>query len=143
MVVADDLFKKDDINRQLMLGCSEMENPVALQLGGSDPEILGRATYEALRHTRFDEINLNCGCPSPVVTASAKQFGARLMHNPELVRQCVSAMGRAAAGVPVTVKCRLGTDGNIVYHHTPHQKVKTADMQQWIHGFFHKIPHLY
>jgi tRNA-dihydrouridine synthase A len=110
MVVADDLFKKGDLHRRLILGCSDVEHPVALQLGGSDPEILALATTEALRHAPYDEINLNCGCPSPVVTASAKQFGARLMHNPELVRRCVSAMGRAAAGVPVTVKCRLGTD---------------------------------
>lgn len=115
MVVADDLFKKGEVHRQLLLGCSEIEHPVALQLGGSDPDILARATSEALRHTSFDEINLNCGCPSPVVTACAKQFGARLMHNPELVRQCVAAMSRAAAGVPVTVKCRLGTDERCGY----------------------------
>jgi len=61
-------------------------------------------------HHPWHSINLNCGCPSSRVTDCARQFGASLMHDAELVRDCVRAMGVAAGAVPVTVKCRLGTD---------------------------------
>eukprot|EP00933_Yihiella_yeosuensis_P058140 TRINITY_DN5839_c0_g1_i2.p1 TRINITY_DN5839_c0_g1~~TRINITY_DN5839_c0_g1_i2.p1 ORF type:complete len:444 (-),score=59.98 TRINITY_DN5839_c0_g1_i2:109-1440(-) len=87
------------------------EHPVVLQLGGSDPTLLA----EAVRISNswgFDEINLNCGCPSPK-TASIRNesgFGAQLMSDPELVRDCTEAMAAAAApGVAVSVKCRIGT----------------------------------
>jgi tRNA-dihydrouridine synthase len=85
----------------------EVEHPVVFQLGGSNPSSLAQAAkYVASRG--FDEINLNCGCPSPRVSGKGK-FGAALMFTPELVRDCVSAI-RSAAGIPVTVKCRLGAD---------------------------------
>ena len=77
-------------------------HPVVLQLGGSDPGLLA----EAARHgvaAGFDEINLNCGCPSDRVQAG--RFGACLMREPTLVADCISAM-RAAVPVPITVKRR-------------------------------------
>ena len=83
------------------------ERPLALQLGGSDPEALAQAAERAAR-AGFDEINLNVGCPSSRVRAG--RFGACLMHEPERVAECVSAMRAAAGGRPVTVKTRIGTN---------------------------------
>lgn len=82
------------------------EQPVALQLGGSDPQELAEASRigEAMGYA---EINLNVGCPSDRVQSG--RFGACLMREPELVADCVSAM-QAAVDAPVTVKCRIGVD---------------------------------
>lgn len=82
------------------------EHPVAVQLGGSDPAELARAARMAA-DAGFDEINLNVGCPSPRVRQG--RFGACLMLEPALVRDCVAAMAQEV-DVPVTVKCRLGVD---------------------------------
>jgi tRNA-dihydrouridine synthase A len=82
------------------------ERPVALQLGGSDPSELAYCARLGERWG-YDEINLNCGCPSERVQHGA--FGACLMREPELVADCVKAM-QDAAGIPVTVKHRLGID---------------------------------
>ncbi|MEM8793064.1 MAG: tRNA dihydrouridine(20/20a) synthase DusA [Pseudomonadota bacterium] len=84
------------------------EHPVALQLGGSEPEILAEAVRRALPFG-FAEINLNVGCPSDRVQSGA--FGACLMREPELVADCVTAMIEAAGqGPEITVKCRIGVD---------------------------------
>jgi tRNA-dihydrouridine synthase A len=80
------------------------EHPVALQLGGSEPRELAAAARLGAE-AGYDEINLNCGCPSERVASGA--FGACLMHEPALVAECVAAM-RAVVGVPVTVKMRIG-----------------------------------
>ena len=95
-------------DRSRLLGFDPIEHPVALQLGGSDPEELARASEIGLSFG-YDEINLNCGCPSERVQSG--RFGACLMAEPELVAACVAAM-RSAVGddVPVTVKCRIGID---------------------------------
>ncbi len=82
------------------------EHPVALQLGGSDPEELATATRLATDEG-YDEINLNVGCPSDRVQSGC--FGAVLMEQPGLVAACVAEM-IAATDRPVTVKCRLGVD---------------------------------
>lgn len=82
------------------------EHPVALQLGGSDPEELSEAAVLGAR-AGFDEINLNVGCPSDRVQSGA--FGACLMAEPELVADCVKTM-QCAVDIPVTVKCRIGID---------------------------------
>ena len=82
------------------------EHPLALQLGGADPDELARCA-EAGAARGYDEINLNVGCPSDRVQNA--RFGACLMAEPELVAACVRAM-RAAAPVPVTVKTRVGID---------------------------------
>lgn len=82
------------------------EHPLALQLGGSEPQDLARCAKLALQW-RYDEVNLNCGCPSERVQRGA--FGACLMHEPQLVRDAVAAMRDAVGGaIPVTVKHRLG-----------------------------------
>jgi tRNA-dihydrouridine synthase A len=82
------------------------EHPVALQLGGSEPEDLARCAALGSRWG-YDEINLNCGCPSERVRRGA--FGACLMAEPDLVAECIRAM-RDAVSIPVTVKHRLGLD---------------------------------
>ena len=105
MVVAQAVIHGD---RARLLGFDAAEHPLALQLGGSDPALLAQAAGIGLEHG-YDEINLNCGCPSDRVQSG--RFGACLMLEPERVADCVSAM-RAAVGdaIPVTVKCRLGVD---------------------------------
>ncbi|RBP89179.1 tRNA-U16,U17-dihydrouridine synthase [Rhodobacter sp. 140A] len=95
--------------RAQLLDFSPAEHPVALQLGGSDPAELALATRIAA-DWGYDEINLNCGCPSDRVQSGA--FGAVLMKTPELVARCVSAM-IAASPVEVTVKCRIGVDDQV------------------------------
>jgi tRNA-dihydrouridine synthase A len=82
------------------------EHPLALQLGGSDPAELAHAAKLGERWG-YDEINLNCGCPSERVQTGS--FGACLMAEPALVAQCVQAM-RDAVSIPVTVKHRVGLD---------------------------------
>ena len=82
------------------------EHPVALQLGGSEPQDLARGARLGERWG-YDEINLNCGCPSERVQRGA--FGACLMAEPRLVADCVKAMADAVA-IPVTVKHRIGLD---------------------------------
>lgn len=99
-------------DRTKLLATDASEHPVALQLGGSDPALLAQAARIAVEWG-FDEVNLNCGCPSDRVQAG--RFGACLMREPSLVADCVAAMIEAVAhsgrpGVPVTVKCRLGVD---------------------------------
>jgi tRNA-dihydrouridine synthase A len=89
-----------------LLGFDASEHPVALQLGGSEPDALARSAVIGADFG-YDEINLNCGCPSDRVQNGA--FGACLMREPELVAQGVAAM-KAAVSIPVTVKCRIGVD---------------------------------
>ena len=89
-----------------LLDHSAAEQPVALQLGGSDPTELAEAAGMGAA-AGYGEINLNCGCPSDRVQSGC--FGAVLMENPALVVDCVAAM-RAAVEVEVTVKCRIGVD---------------------------------
>jgi tRNA-dihydrouridine synthase A len=87
-----------------LLAFDPEEHPVALQLGGSNPRELAAAA-RAGEEAGYDEINLNCGCPSDRVASGS--FGACLMLEPDLVADCVAAM-RAAVKVPVTVKMRVG-----------------------------------
>jgi tRNA-dihydrouridine synthase A len=89
-----------------LLDYSPQEHPVALQLGGSDPEELAQAARLGAA-AGYDEINLNCGCPSDRVQSGT--FGAVLMKDPARVANCVAAMGEAVS-VDVTVKCRIGVD---------------------------------
>ncbi|MDV3467424.1 tRNA dihydrouridine(20/20a) synthase DusA [Stenotrophomonas sp. C3(2023)] len=93
-------------DRQRLLGFDPVEQPLALQLGGSEPALLAQAARIA-QDWGYDEVNLNCGCPSDRVQAG--RFGACLMREPVLVADCVAAMV-AAVKIPVTVKCRLGVD---------------------------------
>jgi len=94
-----------------LLRFDDAEHPVALQLGGSEPGELAAAARVGVV-AGYDEINLNCGCPSDRVQAGC--FGAALMLERKRVAECVGAM-RAAVDVPVTVKTRLGVDDHDSY----------------------------
>ena len=94
-------------DRARLLAMDPCEHPVALQLGGSEPALLAQAARIGA-DWGYDEINLNCGCPSDRVQAG--RFGACLMREPALVADSVAAMIAAVPDVPVTVKCRLGVD---------------------------------
>ena len=91
-------------DRARLLAFDAEEHPVALQLGGSEPKDLAIAA-KAGEDFGYDEINLNCGCPSDRVSSGS--FGACLMHEPERVADCVAAM-KARVRIPVTVKMRIG-----------------------------------
>jgi tRNA-dihydrouridine synthase A len=103
MVTADAVIHGD---RQRLLGYSEAEHPIALQLGGSHPVKLAEAARIGA-DLGYDEINLNIGCPSDRVQEG--RFGACLMAEPDIVAECVAVM-RDSQPVPVTVKCRIGID---------------------------------
>jgi tRNA-dihydrouridine synthase A len=102
--------------KEFLLAYSPAEHPVALQLGGSNPDELERCAALGAQYG-YDEINLNVGCPSDRVQSG--RFGACLMAEPELVRDCVKAMirgtGGAGSDVPVTVKHRIGIDDKDSY----------------------------
>jgi tRNA-dihydrouridine synthase A len=98
-------------NRAYLLDFHSTEHPIALQLGGSDPVLLAQAAKYG-EQWGYDEINLNVGCPSERVQNG--QFGACLMLQPRLVRDCIDRM-QSAVNVPVTVKCRIGIDKEISY----------------------------
>ena len=93
-------------DRERLLGFDPAEHPVALQLGGADPGELALAARIG-EDLGYDEINLNVGCPSDRVQSG--RFGACLMREPELVAECMAAIG-AAVRIPATVKCRIGVD---------------------------------
>ncbi len=88
------------------LDFSPQEHPLALQLGGSDPEALAKCA-ELANQWSYDEINLNIGCPSDRVQSG--KFGACLMAEPELVAKCIVAM-KNVTDIPVTIKSRIGID---------------------------------
>jgi tRNA-dihydrouridine synthase A len=92
--------------KQRLLDFSPVEHPVALQLGGSDPRELA-AAVRLSGPWHYDEVNLNCGCPSDRVQSGC--FGAVMMERPVLVAECLRAM-QAETDTPVTVKCRIGVD---------------------------------
>lgn len=103
MVTADAVLRGD---RERLIGFSDIEHPVALQLGGAEPKTLAEAACIGTDFG-YDEINFNVGCPSDRVQSGC--FGASLMRTPDLVGECAAAM-RARASIPVTVKCRIGVD---------------------------------
>lgn len=103
MVVTGAILHGD---QERFLGFNREEHPLALQLGGSDPKELAQCAAIA-EQWGYDEVNLNCGCPSDRVQKG--KIGAVLMHEPQLVADCVAAM-REACSIPVTVKHRIGVD---------------------------------
>ncbi len=104
MLTADAVIHGD---RQRLLGFSDVEHPVALQLGGSDPTKMAEAARIGAA-LGYDEINLNIGCPSDRVQAG--RFGACLMIEPDLVAQLWAVAQTAAPQIPVTIKSRIGVD---------------------------------
>ncbi|MEL6723651.1 MAG: tRNA dihydrouridine(20/20a) synthase DusA [Pseudomonadota bacterium] len=103
MVTADAVIHGD---RARLVGFSEVEHPIVLQLGGNEPDKMAEAARVA-EAFGYDEVNINCGCPSDRVQSGA--FGACLMREPQTVAACVRAM-RAAVSITVTVKCRIAID---------------------------------
>lgn len=113
MVVDSTLIHNPDHDRFLWFPAEQ--KPIVCQLGGSNPEYLAKAA-KIVAEYGYDEINLNCGCPSDRV-AGAGCFGASLMLKPELVAQCCVAMAAAVGPlIPITVKCRIGVDDIDTYH---------------------------
>lgn len=113
MVTTGALIHGGEPQHRRHLGFSDIEHPVALQLGGSERDDLARAAKLGA-DWGYDEINLNCGCPSERVQRGA--FGACLMAEPGLVADCVKAMiDVVPASVPVTVKHRIGLDYMVDY----------------------------
>lgn len=110
MVTANAVIHGD---REHLLGFSDLEHPISLQLGGDDPAMLAECARIA-EGMGYDELNLNVGCPSDRVASG--NFGACLMLRPERVAECVAAM-RAAVALPVTVKHRIGVDERDSYEH--------------------------
>jgi len=100
-------------DQERLLGFNEEEHPLALQLGGSDPADLARCARIA-QARGYNEVNLNVGCPSDRVQRG--RFGACLMLEPLLVRDCLAAM-RDAVDIPVTIKTRLGVDDHYSYEY--------------------------
>jgi tRNA-dihydrouridine synthase A len=98
-------------DKDALLGFDRSEHPVAVQLGGSDVGWMTEAATLAADYG-YDEININVGCPSDRVQSG--QFGACLMATPDVVAACFESMSNAA-GVPVTVKTRIGIDDNDSY----------------------------
>lgn len=96
-----------------LLRYDPVERPLALQLGGAEPEALARCAALGERWD-YDEINLNVGCPSDRVQSG--RFGACLMAEPRRVAECVAAM-RERVALPVTVKTRIGIDDRDSYDH--------------------------
>jgi len=129
MVTADAVIHGD---RDRLLGFDDIEQPVALQLGGSEPQKLAQAARIGAAYG-YCEINLNVGCPSQRVQSGA--FGACLMREPDLVADCLSAM-REAVAVPVTVKHRLGIDDD-----DPRERVFSFVETQVKAGTTHFIVH--
>ena len=115
-------------NRLHLLEHSREEHPVALQLGGAEPDELARAAQFGTQ-AGYDEINLNVGCPSDRVQSG--RFGACLMREPALVAECVRAMRAAVTDadghVPVTVKCRIGVDEQDEYEDLQHFADRMAE----------------
>ncbi len=93
-------------SQKRLLAFNAQEHPLALQLGGSDPQALALSAL-MVEDAGFDEVNLNVGCPSDRVKSG--NFGACLMAQPELVADSVFAM-KSKVSIPVTVKCRIGID---------------------------------
>ena len=101
MIVSEAIDRGD---KKKLLEFDMREKPVALQLGGSSPKLLGNAAYLG-EEFGYDEINLNLGCPSKKVQKN--KFGACLMQEPDLVAKCIEAMTKATK-LPVTIKTRIG-----------------------------------
>lgn len=103
MITAAAIYHGD---KDALLRFDPAEHPVAVQLGGSEPNLLAHAARECDQRG-YDEININVGCPSDRVQSG--QFGACLMAKPDLVAECYGAM-RAEVAAPITVKTRVGID---------------------------------
>ena len=117
-------------NKELLLKYNPKEHPLALQLGGSDPDQLGEASAIS-EEFGYTEVNLNVGCPSSKVQKG--KFGAVLMKEPKLVASCINKM-KKSTNIPVTVKCRIGVDNMNTDKHLDHfvEEVSSAGCDTFI-----------
>lgn len=117
-------------NKELLLKYNPKEHPLALQLGGSDPGLLGEASAIS-EEFGYTEVNLNVGCPSSKVQKG--KFGAVLMKEPKLVASCINKM-KKSTNIPVTVKCRIGVDNMNTDQHLDHfvEEVSSAGCDTFI-----------
>ena len=113
-MVTSQAIKHGDLDR--LLGFSELEKPIVLQVGGDEPVDLAHCAKLA-EDFGYDEINLNVGCPSSRVQSG--NFGACLMFDPDRVADCISAM-KNATNIPVSVKHRIGVDDQDAYEDLTH-----------------------
>ncbi|CAK9189356.1 unnamed protein product [Sphagnum troendelagicum] len=134
MIVADAINHQQE-NLDRMLEYPEFQHPIVLQLGGSSPEKLSKAAQLAKRYG-YDEINLNCGCPSDKV-AGHGCFGASLMLDPQLVGRALAAIAEGCPGIPVTVKCRIGVDHFDTYEFLYNFVATVASMSPTEHFIIH------
>ncbi|RLN60840.1 hypothetical protein BBJ29_001868 [Phytophthora kernoviae] len=144
-MVVDQTLLHQKKNLDYFLGHDPMEAPLALQLGGNSVEDLGATAHLCQTYGGFCEINLNTGCPSALV--SSRCFGARLMLEPERVRNICASIRRnvslaaqekpdQAAAAEVTVKCRIGVDDHDSYEELHHYIATVASA-----GVHHFIVH--
>ncbi|NNC67248.1 MAG: tRNA dihydrouridine(20/20a) synthase DusA [Gammaproteobacteria bacterium] len=117
-------------NRERWLRLHDDENPVAIQLGGSKPNEMAQCAELAEKY-KFDEVNINVGCPSDRVQAG--KFGACLMLEPEIVSSCIKSM-KAASDIEVTVKTRIGVDDQDNYEFLKQfvEKIAAADCKTFV-----------
>ncbi len=117
-------------NKELLLKYNPKEHPLALQLGGCDPDQLGEASAIS-EEFGYTEVNLNVGCPSSKVQKG--KFGAVLMKEPKLVARCINKM-KKSTNIPVTVKCRIGVDNMNTDKHLDHfvEEVSSAGCDTFI-----------
>ncbi len=123
MVTTGALLHGDFALRQRLLAFNPQEMPLALQLGGSDPEALATCARMA-EDFGYEEINLNVGCPSSRVQSGS--FGACLLKEPELTARCVAAMHKSCS-LPVTVKTRIGVDDVDSFDHLKQFAAQVTD----------------
>ncbi|XP_028794387.1 uncharacterized protein LOC114750010 isoform X2 [Neltuma alba] len=121
-------------NLDRFLAYSPDQHPIVLQIGGSNLENLARAT-ELANSYNYDEINFNCGCPSPRV-AGHGCFGVRLMLDPKFVAEAMSVIA-ANTNVPVSVKCRIGVDDHDSYNELCDFIYKVSSMSPTKHFIIH------
>jgi tRNA-dihydrouridine synthase A len=135
MITANALVHTSNPERFLRGG--KDEGPQVLQLGGSDPALMAKATKIAMK-SGFQHFNINCGCPSPKVAGSG-QFGATLMKNAKLVKELRDAVSQQS-GVTTSIKCRIGVDNDDSYEFLTDfigavtYDYETTDQQVFIHA---------
>ncbi|KAB1224833.1 tRNA-dihydrouridine synthase A [Morella rubra] len=126
------VYQKDNLDR--FLSYSPDQHPIVLQIGGNNLENLAKAT-ELANAYHYDEINFNCGCPSPKV-AGHGCFGARLMLDSKFVGEAMSVIA-ANTDVPVTVKCRIGVDDHDSYNELCDFIYKVSSLSPTRHFIIH------
>ncbi|XP_073142189.1 uncharacterized protein [Henckelia pumila] len=126
------VHQKGNLDRFLAFG--HEQHPIVLQIGGNDLENLAKAT-ELANSYNYDEINLNCGCPSPKV-AGKGCFGVRLMLDPKFVASAMSVIS-AHTNVPVSVKCRIGVDNHDSYNELCNFIYKVSSQSPTKHFIIH------